>query len=286
MRRLFFIYSIAVLAIGYSSCNIINPKEPTPYFIQIDSVTVKNTDYSLHGEVSQKITDVWVYYNNNLLGGYELPAHIPIIGDTVGSIDIQAGVLRNGMNGDRAKYPYYKLNNYPINWTAGTCKKIYPIFQYVSFDEMKMLQHEDFEIGNSFTPLNTDTPIVKSFNAKYGNRCGLMYLDANHTQSENIITEKLALAYNTVYFLEMDYQCDVPITVNLLCTSASGTSTIVNVGGVNPKDKWNKMYFDIGQVVSNVRAKDYNIIISAYKPSSQSTGYAYIDNIKLIGPRK
>jgi hypothetical protein len=46
------------------------------------------------------------------------------------------------------------------------------------------------------------------------------------------------------------------------------------------------MYFDIGQVVSNVRAKDYNIIISAYKPSSQSTGYAYIDNIKLIGPRK
>jgi hypothetical protein len=194
-------------------------------------------------------------------------------------------VMRNGLSGDRAKYPFYKTTTIPLNWKAGTSKTFIPNISYVPFDEMRMYIHEDFELGNSFSPIGTDTSLQKSNNAKYGLKCGAIYLDANHTKSENIIVSKVPMIANKNYFVEIDYQCDVQINVDVLCTTASGSTTIVALGGMNPKATWNKIYFDIGALATAVRAKDYNLIISTYKPSSQATGYALIDNVKLIGPR-
>jgi hypothetical protein len=267
------------------ACNIINPKEKTPYFLTIDSVQLKSTNPSLHGETSQKITDVWVYANNNLLGGFEVPARIPILADSGANIDIQAGVLRNGIADDRLKYPYYKLESIPLNWQAGTAKHVSPSFKYVAFDQMKMYINEDFEIGNAFLPLNADTTIEVSGAAKYGKKCGVMYLDATHKQSQNIHQEKLDLVPAQKYYVEIDYKSDVPIVIDVLCTSANGVTSINNLGGIKPKENWNKIYFDLGALVDAVRTKSYNIIISAYKPDGQATGTAYIDNVKIVGPR-
>jgi hypothetical protein len=285
MIKIFTIVILVCYASIWQSCNVVNTKEPTPFFIQVDSATVSSLDYGLHGATSSKISDVWVYYNNNLLGGFELPAKVPIIGELGGIVTLQAGVLRNGLQADRNRYAFYTLKNYPIDWAAGNSKKIIPDFQYVPFAMMKMNVHEDFELGNSFTKINEDTPIVRSNNAIYGAKCGWMALDSLHNQSENIIEQKLNLLQNKVYYLEIDYKCDVPITVNVLCTDASGITSIQPLGGMNPKPTWNKIYFDLGALVSAVKAKEYNLIISSYLPNGTKTGSAFIDNIKIIGPR-
>jgi hypothetical protein len=285
MSKIYNFILLLVLANAFSACNVFNAKEPIPFFIQVDSAYVKNLDYGLHGNVSSKITDVWVYYNNNLLGGFELPARVPIIGDAGGKVTLQAGVLRNGLGADRNKYPFYFIKTYTVDWAAGTSKKITPDFEYVKFDQMKMYIHEDFEIGNSFVPVNIDTPIQKSNNAIYGTTCGLMSLDSLHPSSNNIIEQKLLLVPNKNYFVELDYKCDVPITVSVLCTTESGSSSIQPIGGLNPKATWNKAYLDLGALVTVVRAKEYNLIISVDLPNNQKTGFAYIDNVKMIGPR-
>jgi hypothetical protein len=267
------------------SCKVINPTEATPFFLDIDSAFVKNVDYSLHGSPSNKISDVWVYYNNLLLGGFELPARIPIIGEKGGVVTLQAGVLRNGLQADRLKYPFYKLSYTNLDWAAGNAKKIVPQFEYLSYDAMKMYIHEDFEIGNSFTAVKTDTAIIKSTNTIFGSNCGLITLDSTHNNSDNIIEQKLDLIANKSYYVELDYRSDVPIELNMLCTAANGVATIESLGGINPKNTWNKIYFDLGALVSVVKAKKYNLLLSCKLPSGVNNGFAYIDNVKIIGPR-
>jgi hypothetical protein len=285
MKTIYTLLFALLVLLQIQACNIINPVEKTPYFLTIDSVQLKSFNASLHGETSAKITDVWVYENNNLLGGFEVPARIPILADSGSNIDIQAGVLRNGIADDRLKYPYYKLESMPLNWAAGTTKHVSPSFTYVPFDQMKMYINEDFEIGNAFLPLNVDTTIQIAGAAKYGSKCGVMYLDATHKQSQNIHQDKLELLPNQKYYLEVDYKSDVPIAIDILCTSANGTTAINPLGGIKPKADWNKIYFDIGALVDAVRTKNYNVIISSYLPEGQTTGTAYIDNVKIVGPR-
>jgi hypothetical protein len=285
MKQVFSLFFCLIIAVFFNSCNIINPTEKTPYFLQIDSVQLQATNYSQHGEVSKKITDVWVYANNNLLGGFELPARIPILADSGAIIDIQAGVQRNGLSDDRLKYPFYKLANLSLNWKAGTTQMNNPVFTYVPFNQMKMYINEDFEVGNAFLPLTTDTSIISITNDTYGKKCGAIYLDNLHKQSQNIHQEQMDLLTAQQYYLELDYKSNVTIAVDVLCTAANGTSSIQSLGGVKPKETWNKVYFDVSALVNVVRTKSYRIIISAYKQDTQATGYALIDNVKIVGPR-
>ena len=56
-----------------SSCELYNPAEPTPAYIHIDKF-ILNTAYLTEGSNSHKITDAWVYIDDQLLGCFELPA--------------------------------------------------------------------------------------------------------------------------------------------------------------------------------------------------------------------
>jgi hypothetical protein len=285
MNRIFIILLSTGFVVFFNACKVINPTEATPFFLDIDSAFIKNVDYSLHGAPTSKLFDVWVYYNNQLLGGYELPARVPIIGEKDGIVTLQAGVLRNGLQADRLRYPFYKLSYQSLDWAIGNVKKIVPQFEYLNYDAMKMYIHEDFEIGNSFTAVKTDTAVVKSTNAIYGNNCGLIVLDSNHRNSDNIIEQKLDLLPNKAYYVELDYKSDLPIELYMLCTASNGVATIESLGGINAKSSWNKIYFDLGALVSVVKAKKYNLILSCKLPSGVNNGFAYIDNVKIIGPR-
>jgi hypothetical protein len=288
MTRFFVCCLIIIYTLGLPSCNIINPIESTPRFLQIDSVKLDEYNYNVHGATTQKIRDVWVYANNNLLGAFELPAKVPILGDNITDLTIIPGVLRNGIATDRIRYTYYEPYNTKIDWPLGTNKIITPTFKYVADTRIKMQMNDDFEIGNSFTPANKDTPIIKTNNSslvQYGNYCGYIPLDSFHTEANNVSSIPLELKQGQEYFVEMDYKSTVPITIYAFAKYASGTTSIEPLGGILPKDSWNKIYLDLGALNNVIKAKEYNLIISVKKDAGQYTGYALIDNIKVIGPK-
>ncbi len=285
MKHLLLLCCAMQLAIWLGSCNIINPKEATPYFLQIDSANLAPTDLLVHGDVSKKITDIWVYQNNKLLGTYEIPAKVPILPEGGNNIDVLAGVFRNGISTNRIAYPFYEFKNIPITWAPGTITHYTPTFTYVAKEQMKMYVHENFEIGNSFTPTNADTPVIRTTAAKYGNYCGHIVVDEGHQISNNVIAEKISIPNNIPYYIELDYKCDIPFDVSLLCISASGIITQNVVGSVNIKQNWNKIYLDAGALASAVKNKYYSVVISVTKPLNNSVGNVWIDNVKLIGPQ-
>jgi hypothetical protein len=97
MKKVFHFFA-SILIIGAFGCNAINPAEKVPTYIQIDSVQVLNMVPAKHGSVSHKITDVWVYYNLQLLGAFELPAKIPVLADGKGQLQVVAGIWDNGLS--------------------------------------------------------------------------------------------------------------------------------------------------------------------------------------------
>jgi hypothetical protein len=271
---------------AFTSCNIINPKEPTPYFIQIDSVQFSGTDYAKYGSTaSKKITDVWVYYENNLLGAFELPARVPIIPKANTSVDIRAGIYDNGISGTKNVYPFYDISTHDLDKPSGTVQKIIPQFHYI--DAMKMLYNFDFESGNPFSArtLGTDSAMSYTSTQVYeGSRSGIMYLDNAHPVNENIINELIYLEKNQPYYFELNYKCDTDFEIYLL-SKKNGAFNLNYVGGVKTKDTWNKIYFNIGSINSTIQADAYQIIIRAALKAGATNNYVAIDNFKLIGPK-
>ena len=101
--RLNYILSFLCFLFMLQGCNLVNPKEDIPTYISMDSVFLQSTVPVIHGSVSHKITDVWVYYNRELLGAYQLPARVPVIAKSRGQLQIVAGIWEDGLSGIRAK---------------------------------------------------------------------------------------------------------------------------------------------------------------------------------------
>ena len=80
--------------------NTINPKEQIPTYIHIDSIQFNANPALLGITKSHQITVAWVYYNNGLIGTYDLPATItvPMGGDSAGHLQVAPGIAINGLN--------------------------------------------------------------------------------------------------------------------------------------------------------------------------------------------
>ncbi|HRC92920.1 MAG TPA: hypothetical protein PLQ16_12225, partial [Bacteroidia bacterium] len=63
MMRLKQLFTVIAFASLMQACNLINPAEPTPAYIQIDTINL-TTNLTTQGSASHKIVDAWVYVDN------------------------------------------------------------------------------------------------------------------------------------------------------------------------------------------------------------------------------
>jgi hypothetical protein len=285
--RKYFLASIICL-IGcymFCGCNIVNPDEKIPYFIQIDSVKLDGANYLKYGSTQQaKITEVWVYANNDLLGGYELPANVPIIADSNATISIQAGIRVNGIGSQRRPYPFYNFYTTNITWPKATRQKITPQFTYA--DKAEAMQNWDFESSNPFIPRNAgaDEPLqATATNSKVfeGIASGLWLVDTSLPYHEVITNDVYTLEQGKEFYMEFDYKSTCNFEVHALA-KISGQFQNVLVSGVNKKDTWNKMYINLGAMVTQLGATDYQFILRSALDSTQNNGEILIDNMKIM----
>jgi hypothetical protein len=256
-------------------------KIAVPYFLHVDSLSVANVDYSIHGSVNSKITDIWVYSDNTLIGAYVLPANIPIINNTDKKVTIWGGISENGIDNRRMEYPFYTFNTYDLNWPSGTYKTLQPELKYRT--NTKLLIHEDFEAGTNFETQNNSAVINSISNSEKleGISSGIVYLDELNPQMDILIQKELILFTNQTYFLELNYKSDVPFEVDLIGITNTG-STINALGGVNAKTNWNKIYFNVTNLVNSVHANKYKLNIRSILPTGKTNAFVMLDNIKLL----
>jgi len=274
-----------LVIIAFQACNMVNPKETIPTFIKIDSVRLISTDPTIHGSVSQKITDVWVYYNRQLLGAFQLPAKVPVLSTTRGELQIVAGIWDNGLSGTRAKYPFYTLDTFSFSPSPTATLHHIPTFNYRTADSLSTVYlNYDFEQGNAFGPLYGDTTFIKTntpedvFEGNWSDKLELSD-SAKFGQSATVID--YTLPNDKMCYLELNYKNDVPFELK---AEVHQSSSVFNVKliGVNTSDKWGKIYVNFGTIAASYPNATFKFVIEATLPTGKTSGKVLIDNFKII----
>ena len=61
------------------SCNKFDGDQTIPAYIHIEKITLADNPIISEGSLSNRITDAWVYVDDELIGAFELPATFPVL---------------------------------------------------------------------------------------------------------------------------------------------------------------------------------------------------------------
>ena len=285
-RIVLFTTILALLFLA--SCQKNNLQPGIPAFITVESLGL-TTDYSIQGSNSHKITDVWVYVDDQSIGAFEIPATIPVLKEGTGTLRLQPGIKLNGIASTRIPNPFYKpiiINNFnfipdSIIKVGGT--SIY--YENVAFAWMEDFEGVSISIDTTsksktkmvLTPSGTDQTFE-------GAHSGKIELDSDHNLFEGASFQAFALPTDgTPVAIEMDYKNNSMFTVGIFAQSAS---QIIQdpVIYLNPKDDWNKIYINLTNKLwqDSQDILDYKIFFGAVLQGDETEATILIDNIKLI----
>ena len=283
MIRLYCTYLF--LLILFSACK---KGEKIPSYLEIPAVVVVEGSDTL----TSKITDVWVYANEQLLGSWELPARIPVLHEGTTSIQVSPAIKRNGMFDDRDRYPFYSWWRGSVDLQLKETTVLRPNVDYV--DELEVwtetFEEPGFQLVVSqesdstllrFTP--TEHPEVQQL--PVSTAAGGFVLDQSHPYLRAYSDEDFAPTGGPMY-LEIDFSTTVQLTIGVLFVQA-GTAVASPFVYLTPTadsnsslPTWNKVYIDLSPVF-NLGVSQRDFYIEASAPAS-GTARIYLDNLKLV----
>lgn len=284
------VFLFAILIGCVSGCNFINPDENPPSYLEITDFSFDPvpTSVEMGASNSIEIKDVWVYVDNEFQGAYKLPAKFPVLKTGNKRVLLSPGIELNGIASTRSPYPFYK--GYTIDTVLpenGTIT-LNPSTRY--FDATQCAFCEDFEgSGFSLTPTSQSDTIMYQLapgdsNVFEGAGSGVVYLDTANTQFEFTSTTFYELpGSGAAVFLELNYKCSQEMQVGLYIDLPSSGLEQVPIYNLNPTSQWNKIYIQLGYVVSTYSySNKFKIYFKGVKVAGNEKQSFYFDNIKVV----
>ncbi|MCB9283793.1 MAG: hypothetical protein H6563_06945 [Lewinellaceae bacterium] len=293
MKRPSLLFFLPILlALQFSACNLINPEEQIPAYIYVEPFTLKaNPDVEV-GSLDQKITHVFAYVGNAYLGVYTLPALIPVLQEGEQPLALDAAIRDNGVSTTIAIYPFYERYEQLIDLQPAQVDTIKPVTRYRSNTHVYFI--EDFEAGipifsedrdgNDQTFMDVTTDEVYE-----GNRSGIVRLDSINPIFD-VGTDRADL-YPLVgggrIYLEVNYKTDIDLIFGLAEIDNAGNALSYYEYGLLARATWNKVYFNLTELVLSTNADGYQVLLTGGLPIQNgkfalSKANVYLDNIKLI----
>jgi len=279
------VLSFFLASISLCTCKVVDPAEDIPSYVRIERIDLVNVNTQVQGTAAQQLTEAWVYVDNELIGGFELPATIPVLNAGEKNIKVAAGVLQNGINATRAIYPFFRFHDTTATLARGQTLTLRPRVEY--FTSVTYAWLENFE--NPGLSLNDmpGAPFTNIFkkdtipgHAFEGNGCGYVRLDADtfECRVQSSGNYDLPTDGHPVY-LELHYKCNNPFVVGMMTDQNEARPWIT----VNPSATWNKIYIDLTSTASQQPiANTFKIYFAMPKQSDVSVAEIFLDNIKLL----
>ena len=314
MYRKFTLYAFLVLAVFsvvFVSCRKFEGSQTIPAYIHIESIVVDSlTDYFTYGATTSKITDAWVYVDDDPIGCFDLPATFPVLKHGPHKGTVYGGIMSNGIAAARATYPFYKPQIYAsLNLVEDSIINLQPVLNYYPIGGgVEKGWMEDFETANTLLPVaGSDTSIIRingseawhSSNSFYSGKIVLPpdSLDFTVATADEYSFHTGYLQYCMV---EMDYNCNDAFFVGVMyyknyqlvkhpLLRIQPTDTINDM-----PQRWNKIYVNIGPIMNeNVTASYFKIYFTSDLSVAPVYGepdyvqankqrYYYFDNLKLF----
>ena len=282
--QIFFITGMSLL-LGCSKTSV----EDIPSYLAIDTISIKVN--AIQGTASHKIVDSWVYANNELIGGFELPSRFPILKSGSTNLTIFAGVKLNGMNETRSPYPFYQQITKTVNLVRDSILDLGHL-KYSYTEGTKFAWQENFEQYN----LSIDTTArseITLVRAKLPELATAFPFEDNEYAAKVVIPND-SLVFECVthnsfklptdgssVFLEMNYKTNNPFTMGLLINGSVASQRPVLV--INPSSIWNKIYINLTpSTAANSGASSFKVYFTARKSNKEPNAEILFDNLKLL----
>ena len=277
------IFPFLFISFLYQSCEEIDINEGVPSYINIPSIEVI-TDPANEGSNSHKITDAWVYFNNNLQGCYPLPTTFPVLLDGKQNIKVRGGIKINGIAATRGDYPFYGDSTIEINLTKNSTLLLDSIV--VSYADNLDFHIIDFETGSKEfeETSSSDTTFFIANDTLFGGNFGGVHLASPHLTFE-IATEKIQLPkVGTPVYVELNYKCNTAFQVGVFANYDQAPVIIQSILTINPKLESNKIYIDLTSAIINTQNADSHKVFISMKRDINSNEIAelYVDNFKIV----
>jgi hypothetical protein len=272
---------------AFISCNPIDTPDNVPSYIKIDTLLFEPV-LPEHGVNSHKISDAWVYINENLIGAFELPATIPVLAEGNHRIKVRGGIKINGISSTRTAYPGFQSWDSMINLKIGETVKINPVEKYRANINIPYIT--DFEVATRMDTLPQSQVIVQRITATSildpsinQSACGGVILDGDKKVFSIRSDSAMVLPkQGAPVFLEMDYLTNMPFEVGVIAVMPNLVEGH-RVMTIRANQKWNKIYVNLTPTISSqLQATAFYVWIYGDKPESLARGETYLDNIKIV----
>lgn len=257
-----------------------------PAYLRIPSVQLSVEPGQ--GPPSHRITDLWIYLEDEFHGAYPVGSDIPVLKEGPTPIVIFPGVKMNGSNNFPQIYNMYDAYRDTVNFSAGEMLEFPITFKYKQSAFFPFV--EDFEGPHR---LNVDldqydtTKIVRtSEDVLWGTRAGVIELTKDAPLfkiGSDILFEDL-YDPNRRIFIELDYKCDDPFFIGFRGNKNGLSPDNLLDAVINPKEEWNKIYFEFSNFVRGTQWDYYQLLIEGawrFDGDSSKVSKIYLDNIKL-----
>jgi len=271
-------FCIAIsVAFIVSGCDIINPEEQIPAYIEINDIVIN--------EDNSQVTDAWVYVNDYLVGSYDLPAHFPVLYSGNVTVTVRPGIRVNGIAVTRGFYSFYQEWEAEVNLKEGETTVISPVSQYKT--GLDFAWTEDFEtIALSFEPHDTATlNLTKTDTVSDATtpKVGVVGIGPDSLFSIQTI-QQFDLPNSGDVYLELSFKSDIPFELAWRVENLeTGVIRDNRLYQFLPSDEWQHIYIYLSNFIS-----DYDNIINRFQflfgayNTEDEVKYIYLDNIKLI----
>lgn len=264
--------------------------EPIPAYLHIEPFSVNATG----GAGWQKITDGWVYVNNELLGGFSLPATIPVLADGESQVLIFPGVKENGLKGTPSVYPFMERYETKAVLTPAQTTTLQPSTKYATNVVFPWSVERGSFNSSSVVLEDRDTDSLSTFvlttTGAFEGRSLTLNVDTAH-QVNNIATEQLLglpVTHAKPVWLEMHYKNNIPFELWLLGTEGAASELTTAVYQFVPSENWNKIYLNLTTFLIALDQDKYRLLFRVNLPRDdkgnivQNAGSVSLDNLRLI----
>lgn len=279
----FKIYIFVIVLLNCFACDVINPDEPIPAYIHVKKFNVSST--AGQGSADSKVTDGFLYINDEFLGVYELPKTIPVLATGTTSIKVDPGIKENGIAATPDIYPFFERYSASLNLEPGEVDTITPTTTYIPEANFAFL--ENFEIGNTINyDADNDTlnlPVIIT-NDAYDGRSIRFSVDEDNTHAEIATQERFQLPTNgNQTFLEIHYKNDAFFEIGLIGYQQNSATPLKSlVITLTPRDTWNKIYINLTETLIQSDLFEYQLLFVGNLTPGETQSNFYLDNVKLI----
>ena len=267
---------------------------PDPSWLEVKEWTLQSNSglSGSEGELTQNLSEAWVYINDEVIGIFEVPFKIPILKSGSVNIKIFPAVKNNGISATKKIYPFLEVFELNADLIKNQTLTLNPITKYKSITQFWIEDFEDplnvkidvDQNTSAILSVPTSNVNLQPFNGNFYGKINLNTTDSSWIASTR---DQLSIQKGKEAYLEVDYYNTNSMLTGVLYVNPDNSTTNNPHITLTPQDinsiRWKKIYIDLKELIG-YSPNGSNILQSfiATLDEGKTEGEIRIDNIKVV----